>query len=355
MQNNKKVIGIAGTAKNAGKTTAITAILSVLRKYKKTFCITGIGYDGEDIDNITSLPKPRIFIRKGECVATAEKCINNDFGAFEIIERTKLFTPLGEIFIGVALKDTMLVAVGPNKISDLKKLIDLLNCEYILVDGALNRVAPMSEVDNIIISIGASQSENIDVLANTAKSIEKILSIKKFGNENSDIEKLENKNITFLDYNFNRVFESDYSSILVDEDINFIDNTVFQKSKYMYVPGAVSSKSILELLKKPYQKNNFTLIIDNPIALLSSADAITICNTINTFEKNGIIIKALKTILLIAITVNPFYPKYDFKTRLYTEDHIDASLLLNSVKQRVSVPVFDIVKYGSESIESLFI
>jgi cobyric acid synthase len=46
-----KSVGIIGTAKNDGKTTTLSALLRSLKNRK--IAVTGIGYDGEEIDNIT--------------------------------------------------------------------------------------------------------------------------------------------------------------------------------------------------------------------------------------------------------------------------------------------------------------
>ena len=59
-----RVIGIAGTAKNTGKTTTLVASIKFFAENQKMF-ITGIGYDGEDFDNLTGLPKPRVFVPEG--------------------------------------------------------------------------------------------------------------------------------------------------------------------------------------------------------------------------------------------------------------------------------------------------
>ncbi|MBU4562316.1 hypothetical protein KKB17_02785, partial [bacterium] len=58
---SSKVLGILGTAKNTGKTTTTSALLEIANNKNLSVGITSIGYDGEDIDNITGLPKPRIF------------------------------------------------------------------------------------------------------------------------------------------------------------------------------------------------------------------------------------------------------------------------------------------------------
>jgi hypothetical protein len=62
------VVGIAGTAKNTGKTTTLSAIMGEARKEPALVLgLTSIGYDGEGFDNVTGLPKPRIDVRLFDC------------------------------------------------------------------------------------------------------------------------------------------------------------------------------------------------------------------------------------------------------------------------------------------------
>jgi len=114
-----KVLGILGTAKNTGKTTTTSALLEIANKKNLSIGITSIGYDGEDIDNITGLPKPRIFTKKGILIATTNNCIKAGTAVIEILEETKFYTALGNIVIGKITKEGLVVIAGPNKGNEL--------------------------------------------------------------------------------------------------------------------------------------------------------------------------------------------------------------------------------------------
>ncbi|MCC6548479.1 MAG: hypothetical protein IT279_00265, partial [Ignavibacteriaceae bacterium] len=64
-----KSTGIIGTAKNTGKTTTLNWLMK--QQGSTGIAVTGIGYDGEERDNITMLPKPRLRFEEGVIVATA--------------------------------------------------------------------------------------------------------------------------------------------------------------------------------------------------------------------------------------------------------------------------------------------
>jgi uncharacterized NAD-dependent epimerase/dehydratase family protein len=66
-----KTLGIAGTAKNTGKTTTLQAVVRAIRRSGTGVYLTSIGYDGEEVDTVTGLPKPKVVVEEGDMVATA--------------------------------------------------------------------------------------------------------------------------------------------------------------------------------------------------------------------------------------------------------------------------------------------
>ena len=136
-------LGIAGTAKNTGKTTTTAAIIQELRIRAIPLFITSIGYDGENLDNITRLPKPKLWVEPGDIIATAAKCFKFSTASFRMLEETEVCTPLGKVWIAEVKKAGLVVTAGPNKSSDVKivsALLRRIGPGVILFDGALNRI-----------------------------------------------------------------------------------------------------------------------------------------------------------------------------------------------------------------------
>jgi hypothetical protein len=107
-------LGIAGTAKNTGKTTTTTAaILQELRMRGVPLFITSIGYDGENLDNITGLPKPKLRVELGDIIATAAKCFKISTASFRMLAETEVCTPLGKVWIAEVKKPGLAVTAGP--------------------------------------------------------------------------------------------------------------------------------------------------------------------------------------------------------------------------------------------------
>lgn len=151
---NRISVGFAGLAKNVGKTTALVSVLDSVRPLRRRIALTSIGYDGEDVDNITGLPKPKYFLQEGDLIATARKCI---IDGLKIVRKTGMFTPLGEVIVARLERDMRVVLAGPNKLKDLELLLKMLfeeGADLVLVDGAINRVYPLKVVDKLIVSTG---------------------------------------------------------------------------------------------------------------------------------------------------------------------------------------------------------
>ena len=83
-----RLIGISGTAKNTGKTTTTIELLNQSCASGARVALTSIGYDGENRDNVTGLPKPRFHLQAGIPFATAADCLRACTAEYEIVHRT---------------------------------------------------------------------------------------------------------------------------------------------------------------------------------------------------------------------------------------------------------------------------
>lgn len=158
-------IGILGTAKNTGKTTALGAVIRCLSN--KKLAVTSIGFDGEDFDHVTGLPKPKVVVDEGTVVITSERAARHSTAKLELLENLPLKTPMGKICIYRVKELGTAVLVGPNSSDDLldvMKKIQLYAVDFLLVDGAINRMVPFQYVDYVIIATGAARTTDLNEL-----------------------------------------------------------------------------------------------------------------------------------------------------------------------------------------------
>jgi len=324
----KIVIGIAGTAKNTGKTTTTSAIMDEVKKDRiLKLGLTSIGYDGEDLDNVTGLPKPKIEVWPGILVAVAERCLKVSTAEVEVLEVTNIATPLGKIILGKVTEGGRLVVAGPNKSSELRQVLSKLshhNLNLIIVDGALNRIAPMVEVDGLILTTGAARKSKISDLAFETHCIVEILNYPVFEMEPDTVS-------------FNSVLNSSLADDLLKE---------LKKVSSVYINGVIGEKSLTYLAEKVRGLEGKKIIFPDSIKLLVAGDINKIHNTLAKLKQQGLAIGVRKKIRIIALTINPYYPKYRFNSDDYEAEYVDKEKLYQAIAANVPINVYNVVEEG---------
>lgn len=350
------VIGIAGTAKNTGKTTTTSAILEELYKEDVFIGLTSIGYDGEELDNITGLPKPRVFLKEGTILATSEECLEVGSAGYEVLETTDIITPLGKLMIVKITQEGLAVVAGPNKSSELRRTLKILGeklgCDVILVDGALNRIAPMIETEGVFLATGASRNVNIDSLVEEIKALYELFDLPELEDHEKSIlpdtdritliPENEDDEISFLDYGF-----------LIDENTVELIAERIDKIKAIYVPALISESMIKKLNDLVKSWKNKTLIIQDSLRLITGGNPERIIAEINRIKNSKGEVKILKGLPLLAVTVNPFYPLYRYDTKSYKPGYIDKDELVSKMQANVPIPIVDVKSDGSSKLTDI--
>lgn len=334
--NNAPVIGIAGTAKNTGKTTTLNCLLDAASRRQISAGVTGIGYDGEEIDTITRLPKPRILLRAGTIAATSELCVTGATNDAEILTRTGIRTPLGEVLIVRMLRDGLLVIAGPNTRNELTAVIGMLrqfSVQLIVVDGSLNRVSPMSVVDTVIITTGGSRSEEISLIAAELNAIVSLLTFPEMTVADSADRALIT--VPFL---------------LETDDVDTLLYRSFGTGETIDITGSVSLPA-LEALHQQLERRRYpfrSLIFHDPFMLLMNDDRVRTDSVIRRIRSSGYAVGYRHTPYLACCTANPFIPK--FEGTMYVPDQLDASRMMETLRSVSSIPVFNTTETPHELI-----
>ncbi len=174
-------LSIVGICKNAGKTTVLNRLLSLMHDDPRVAAITSIGRDGEAVDVVTGTEKPGVFVRAGTLVATASGLLRHCDATREILDATGFATPLGEVVVFRALSDGAVQLAGPSMVEQMAALVKTLRAfgaDITIVDGAVGRRSPAVPAvsEAVILCAGASFSPDIDaVVAETAYQCQKLL------------------------------------------------------------------------------------------------------------------------------------------------------------------------------------
>lgn len=326
------VVGVAGTAKNTGKTTTIVALMNEIKKYDDLkLALTSIGYDGEEIDNVTGLPKPRVFVWKGILAAVSERCLEASNVDLEVLYRTDIRTPLGKIIIVRVMSEGMLLLAGPNKTKELAVILKLLaeqGANLTIVDGALNRIAPMVETDGLIISTGAARSTDNKQLVEEITMMSELFRL--------PVLKLPSDA---------RIFANALETNQVQELINEMQHT-----GTVLIKGIISQRCLEYLLQNSHKIQGKCLLFSDPIKMILSGDMQKNSKIYASLIEKGLILGVLKEVRLLAITVNPYYPRYCPASGDYEAAYVDHAELYNAVKEASGVPVYDVVQEGAEKL-----
>ena len=161
---------VVGTAKNAGKTTVFNALRAVAQRRGVAIAVTSIGRDGEPSDALDAEPKPRVRLAPGTLVALAAGLLPRT-PALAILE-TGAPSALGvTVFARVAIATTCEIA-GPPTARAMRATIDRLRAlgtGPVLVDGAIDRIAPLAGGDDaVILATGAASGATVARVAQIA-------------------------------------------------------------------------------------------------------------------------------------------------------------------------------------------
>jgi hypothetical protein len=342
------VAGIVGTAKNSGKTTTMSYLLRRAYRNDMRPGITGIGYDGEEIDNITLLPKPRLYLEKSTIVTTSENCLKNCTVSYSILKRTGIRTALGEVLILNITHPGILVVAGPNKRSSLVSVIeDMIDAgaEVIFVDGSLNRLVPMSVVDKIVFTTGAARSTDIKFLVEEMRGIETI-----FGYPVRTQDAEAGSNVSFS--TSRETIALTVSSLYDSEDLRPAEPLMDKELRRIVVPNLISKEVISHLVHRLSvdRKTPMELLLHSPITLLLSGEPVEIAPYLSMLYRTGCTITYRIKPTLAGITVNPFYPKPE--NHAYSEACIDEDELYNRMRLNLRTPVFNIKQHDASVLYS---
>lgn len=300
-----KIISFVGNSKNAGKTTVINFIIKHILTNK--IAITSIGLDGEDLDQVTNMEKPKVYVKEGYIIATAQETLKKFTAEYEVLNKTDIFTSIGKIYIVKIKKAGNALIAGPSVISDMEKVVQLLSkykLDKIFIDGAFFRHSLAKIAEATVFIVGANLSSNMDRVVEDAS-----LSVKKFSLEKPDFDadKFNNIDHVCMVDNLGKLKELPYKTI-VGNTVNFFEGKK-EKCRFLYLPTSLTNNFVKKLVEKRYDFD-FDIILESPVSIQLDFN-----NTKNLFKlKNKVFV--LNPINLVAVCYNPYSPRgYEFNDK----------------------------------------
>ncbi|QWC00041.1 hypothetical protein KHQ88_00250 [Mycoplasmatota bacterium] len=301
------MISFIGNVKNAGKTTVLN---SVVKSYNHSVIITSIGLDGENIDQVTLMEKPQIYVRENDIVATAKDTLKQFEAEYQMIEETNIFTAIGNIVICKIIKPGKVLVAGPSLVTDMSLLIDVLKEKYdhkILIDGAFFRQSFASVSETCILVIGSNISIDMDYTVEQASLIYKKLTLPSIPTEYKWVK--NEKNISMIKTDKKYILDSDSVIGHVDQILNKSNHDL----KMLYLPKSLTDEFVEKWIHQ-IKYFHFDLILKSGINIQLSDQ-----NLKNLFRlKTHIYVE--NPIDVSIVCINPFSPRgYEYDQSTFKE------------------------------------
>ena len=303
----------------------------IIDEYKgKVFAVTSIGLDGEKTDNITFKPKPRIKVYPKTIIATANDCLKECYFDYDLLKKTNIRTPLGEIMIIKVLSTGLALIAGPSTINDmllLKEMLKEYKVEKIFIDGALFRksIASFKVADATILATGASYNKNINKVVKDTSLILEELTLPSI---DSKIAKILNneQNTLVMDELLNKTI-IDFKTVLNNEEE--VKKYLNINSRYLYLNGALSKKLVQMIIDKRFELKNLTIIVKDATHIVVDAEYL------EKLKLTKVLLKVINKINVLLLTYNPHSSLgYDF----------DNDEFLNKLQQNIEFPILNVIK-----------
>ncbi len=348
-----RTVGFAGTAKNTGKTTSTLHVLGLCRQAGLQPALTSIGYDGENLDNITGLLKPRYTLQEGELAATARSCLSVGSARLKVLAQTGIQTALGEVIIAQVERAGTVLLAGPNTKTSLLPVLaefNRLQADVTLIDGALNRCVPLSAADAIVFATGAALDDRILLVADHSAALACLFQIPP-----THAPGLSQEAISLI-RDDGHVVQYGGGSILSHQAALALAEAIPPACCLLSIPGACQPEYLAALLRSvPRPMDRAELVLAGPLKMLASASPIAWQAALAEARQAGWAISCLETASLRLITTNPWYPAYDAGKMDYSPATVQASALRESVAKAVpGLPVVDVCQpYDDKILEIL--
>jgi len=337
IKDKYKTISIVGMSKNSGKTVTLNHLIGEAMYEDITIGITSIGRDGEGEDVVTETEKPRIYVENGTLVATAKEMLALGDANVEILQVTDHRTPMGNIVIGRVRSSGYIQIAGPQLLSEIREVSETmlsLGAEFVIIDGALDRITSADPriSEATILATGAVVSRDMGKTIEETSHVASLLALPTIDNNHDRTllrEIIKNDQIAIVDE------DNSVRVIPIKTALNaggLIGEHLKDQSKYIVIPGSLVKKTILDITRSTRKYKDVDIVIsDGTKVFIGPKDWLI-------FKRQGVRVKVLDKINLIAITINPFAPQgYYFNP----EDYLRT--MQSYIKD---VPVVDLVLGG---------
>src|SRR5579859_4236634 len=344
-------LSLVGLSKNVGKTTATNALLQALLDegfYEASeLALTSLGLDGEAVDALTGLPKPRYIPLAGLLVATTGELLRQAEGEgarFERLQQLPGRTALGPVFLARVNQPGQVVIAGPTSLRDLRATLDRFGATGVklgIVDGAINRLgaAAPAITDACILCVGASVAATPELAARRSADVFKRLVTPQSAHADAYMNMKLQTQVRLLHFapnqpeskpvSYNGLAEPEDEARWIVEQMQDGETDEIVYSLHGALTGELT-RALLECLPRQTPARQAELVVEDATKIF--------CHpvTLSRLAVRGLIVRVARRVFVLAITMNPCTPEYSC-----TPQHFLATLLRELPKHHP--PVIDVI------------
>ncbi len=341
-------LAMIGLAKNAGKTTATNHLLAALLQEghyaPRELALTSLGLDGEAIDAMTGLPKPRYVPNAGVLVATALDLLRQaerEGARVEYLRNLPGRTALGPVALARILRPGRVVIAGPTLLRDLRSALDEaqeLGARLGIIDGAINRTGAAAPAvsDACIVCTGASVAATPELVARRTVDVLRRLAVPRSSWADAYRKHASRARISlFIPDNPEQTPTSSPETGRIPEPGNearWIARQAGENGRAVFfLHGALTEELSRALLAQRDGYNDAELVVEDGTKIF--------CHTtvLQRLAERGLNVRVAAPIRLLALTINPYTPDYTCTPALL----LDA--LAKALPRDEPLPMLDVV------------
>lgn len=305
-RNSLNSVSVIGMAKNVGKTVTFNYLVEQAVRQGLLLGLTSIGRDGEKRDEVFHTPKPRIFAPAGSLVGTARASLARSEAEVEVLAETEFSTAMGRVIIGRVRESGLMELAGPTLVSEHRRLqadFARFGVEFILTDGALDRVSPADPAlaNGIILATGAALGSGMAAVLDKTKDRLDRLSIPQAAEPLLTLCRrvIQTSKAALIDE------QGDVSVLQLEHSLTAgetLRGAVTGRTKAVLLGGAVADGVLNGLLGSVKRGNDLCLVIKNGTCFFADQQLW------RRFAEAGGTVRVVEPITVAAVTVNPCAP-----------------------------------------------
>jgi hypothetical protein len=313
-------LALVGLAKNTGKTQALTSILREHAQAGVPVGVTSIGRDGEERDVIDArIGKPRIHLREGSLLASADALLRASGVGCERLVRTGVRTPLGEVVIARMLERGAVEVAGPSAREDVRAVSDAMlsfGAQQVLIDGSIDRRAACAPgvAGALVMATGAVLGPDVQTVAVATLDAVELIRLPIADLARHEPIALPGRVVLHAEPDEIRALLAEHP----DADTFLAEGALGER----FLQGLIGAR-------RERSGRELRIVAADPTKVFLSQ------HSVSWYRRQGVVLEVIEGVQLKAITVNPVAPQ---------SHHLDSARLREAIEAAVpGVPVLDVL------------